>query len=186
MQTLWRAWSSHGGDRTLVFCCSIAHANYVRAWLRGQGVKVAAVHAGEGSDDRERSLSALERGELGAVCAVDIFNEGVDVPSIDRVVMLRPTESSLLFLQQLGRGLRASPGKTAVNVIDFVGNHRMFLERLRALLSLGTGRGAERLRALLEPEGTAELPAGCTRPMRPPTPDRSSSRTNGARTRTSP
>jgi superfamily II DNA or RNA helicase/diadenosine tetraphosphate (Ap4A) HIT family hydrolase/SOS-response transcriptional repressor LexA len=161
MQTLWRAWGSHGGDRTLVFCCSIAHANYVRGWLRDQGVKVAAVYAGDGSDDRERSLSELERGELAAVCAVDVFNEGVDAPSIDRVVMLRPTESSVVFLQQLGRGLRASPGKTRVNVIDFVGNHRMFLERLRALLSLGGEAGAERLRALLEPEGAVELPAGC-------------------------
>ena len=162
MQTLWRAWGSHGGERTLVFCCSIAHANYVRGWLRNQGVKVAAVYAGDGSDDREQSLSDLERGELAAVCAVDVFNEGVDVPSIDRVVMLRPTESSVVFLQQLGRGLRASPGKARVNVIDFVGNHRMFLERLRALLSLGGEAGAERLRALLGPDGTAELPAGCS------------------------
>jgi SOS-response transcriptional repressor LexA len=162
MQTLWRAWATHAGDRTLVFCCSIAHANYVRAWLRNQGVKVAAVYAGEGSDDREESLSELERGELAAVCAVDVFNEGVDLPTVDRVVMLRPTESSVVFLQQLGRGLRASPGKTAVNVIDFVGNHRMFLERLRALLSLGGESGTERLRALLGPERTAELPAGCS------------------------
>lgn len=162
MQTLWRAWGAHGGERTLVFCCSIAHANYVRAWLRHQGVKVAAVYAGDGSDDREQSLAGLERGELAAVCAVDVFNEGVDVPSIDRVVMLRPTESSVVFLQQLGRGLRASPGKARVNVIDFVGNHRMFLERLRALLSLGGEAGAERLRALLEPDGTIELPAGCS------------------------
>lgn len=162
MQTLWRAWRSHGGRRTLVFCCSIAHAKYVCAWLRNQGVKAAAVYAGDGSDDRERSLLELERGELDAVCAVDVFNEGVDVPSIDRVVMLRPTESSVVFLQQLGRGLRASAGKAAVNVIDFVGNHRMFLERLRALLSLGGDAGAERLRALLEAKGMAELPAGCS------------------------
>ena len=58
-----------------------------------------------------RAIRLLESGELDAVCAVDVFNEGVDVPSIDRVVMLRPTESSVVFLQQLGRGLRASPGK---------------------------------------------------------------------------
>jgi superfamily II DNA or RNA helicase/diadenosine tetraphosphate (Ap4A) HIT family hydrolase/SOS-response transcriptional repressor LexA len=162
MQTLWRAWAAHPGDRTLVFCCSIAHANFVRAWLKARGVKVAAVHAGDGSDDRERSLADLARGELAAVCAVDVFNEGVDVPSIDRVVMLRPTESSVVFLQQLGRGLRASAGKTSVNVIDFVGNHRIFLERLRALLSLGGASGAEALRALLQPDGTAQLPAGCS------------------------
>ena len=84
------------------------HADFVRGWLRAKGVKVAAVYAGEGSDDREQSLLDLESGKLEAVCAVDVFNEGVDVPSIDRVVMLRPTESSVVFLQQLGRGLRAS------------------------------------------------------------------------------
>ncbi len=162
MQTLWCAWTSHPGDRTLVFCCSVAHARYVRDWLRDRGLAIAAVHTGDGSDDRERSLAALERGELAAVCAVDILNEGVDLPAIDRVVMLRPTESSVVFLQQLGRGLRASPGKTAVQVIDFVGNHRMFLERLRVLLSLGGDAGAERLRALLEPDGAPELPAGCS------------------------
>jgi len=77
---------------------------------------VAAVYAADGSDDRETALAQLADGELDAVCAVDVFNEGVDVPSIDRVVMLRPTESSVVFLQQLGRGLRASDGKDAVRV----------------------------------------------------------------------
>ena len=162
MQTLWRAWTAEPGERTLVFCCSVAHVRFVRDWLRARGLGVAAVHSGGDSDDRERSLAALEHGELAAVCTVDMFNEGVDVPSIDRVVMLRPTESSVVFLQQLGRGLRAFPGKTAVQVIDFVGNHRMFLERLRVLLSLGGHAGAERLRALLQPDGTPELPAGCS------------------------
>lgn len=162
MQAMWRAWSEHAGKRTLVFCCSIAHANYVRAWLKSQGVAVAAVYAGDGSDDREASLARLESGELEAVCAVDVFNEGVDVPSIDRVVMLRPTESSVVFLQQLGRGLRAAEGKTAVNVVDFVGNHRMFLERLRALLSMGGESGASALRELLTRDQLLELPAGCS------------------------
>lgn len=162
MQALWRAWTAHPGSRTLVFCCSIAHADYVRTWLRQRGVAVAAVYAGDGSDDREASLARLARGELEAVCAVDVFNEGVDVPAIDRVVMLRPTESSVVFLQQLGRGLRASPGKTAVNVIDFVGNHRVFLERLRALLSIGGDGGAASLRELLTREQLLELPAGCS------------------------
>ncbi len=164
MQTLWRAWSEHPGQRTLIFCCSIAHASYVRAWLRAREVQVNAVYASEGSDDREASLGALDRGELDAVCAVDVFNEGVDVPSIDRVVMLRPTESSVVFLQQLGRGLRAAEGKSAVEVIDFVGNHRIFLERLRTLLSLGgaAASGNAALRSLLEATGPQELPAGCS------------------------
>lgn len=163
MQTMWRAWSEHPGQRSLVFCCSIAHADHVREFLRARGVRVAAVHAGEGSDDRERSLEELAAGALDAVCAVDVLNEGIDVPSIDRVVMLRPTESGTVFMQQLGRGLRAAEGKAAVTVIDFVGNHRVFLERLRTLLSLGGGAGGPGdLRRFLAAAGSEELPEGCS------------------------
>jgi cold shock CspA family protein/SOS-response transcriptional repressor LexA len=162
MQTLWRALQDHPGTRSLVFCCSVDHALYVREWLRARSVRVAAVFAADGSDDRETSLSRLARGELDAVCAVDVFNEGIDVPAIDRVVMLRPTESSVVFLQQLGRGLRANEGKTAVTVIDFVGNHRIFLERLRALLSLATNETGASVRAFLEGTGSGELPVGCS------------------------
>lgn len=162
MVSMWKAWQAHQGTRTLVFCCSIAHAVFVRQWLRTRGVRVAAVFAGEGSDDRELALRQLEQGALDAVCAVDVFNEGIDVPSIDRVVMLRPTESGVIFLQQLGRGLRASPGKSAVNVIDFVGNHRVFIERLRALLSFGGQDGANSVRSLLDLEEPLTLPAGCS------------------------
>jgi len=161
METLWRAWSEHPGQRTLVFCCSIAHANYVRDWLRVREVRVAAIYAGEGSDDREASLVRFSGGELDALCAVDVLNEGVDVPAIDRVVMLRPTESSVVFLQQLGRGLRASEGKTSVTVVDFVGNHRVFLDRVRALLALASSQPTASLRALLE-TGGQELPSGCS------------------------
>jgi superfamily II DNA or RNA helicase/diadenosine tetraphosphate (Ap4A) HIT family hydrolase/HKD family nuclease/SOS-response transcriptional repressor LexA len=162
MQTLWRAWNEHPGRRSLVFCCSIAHADYVRQWLRARDLRVAAVYAAEGSDDRDASLTAFKRGELDALCAVDVFNEGVDVPSIDRVVMLRPTESSVVFLQQLGRGLRATGGKSAVTIIDFVGNHRVFLERLHALLALGGVDGVRALRELLDAAGLLELPTGCS------------------------
>jgi superfamily II DNA or RNA helicase/diadenosine tetraphosphate (Ap4A) HIT family hydrolase len=160
MTTLWRAWQAHPGRRTLVFCCSIPHAEYVRAWLRERGARVAAVFSAEGSDDREASLEHLAAGALDAVCAVDVFNEGIDVPSVDRVIMLRPTESSLLFLQQLGRGLRASHDKPSVTILDFVGNHRIFLDRIRALLSIAGGSGS--LRTFLEATGLAELPAGCS------------------------
>ena len=161
MQTMWRAWAAHPGQRTLVFCCSIAHALFVRAWLTAQGVRTRAVYSGEGSDDRDAAIGELMAGEIDALCSVDVFNEGVDVPGVDRVVMLRPTESGVIFLQQLGRGLRAAPGKTAVTVIDFVGNHRIFLERLRALLSLG-GASVQNLRPLLESREPLELPSGCS------------------------
>lgn len=162
METLWRAWQTYPGTRTLVFCCSIGHAVFVRAELRARGVRVAAVYSGEDSDDRDASLLALERGEIDALCSIDIFNEGVDLPSLDRVVMLRPTESSVVFLQQLGRGLRSSAEKHSVTILDFVGNHRIFLERVRALLSIAGGPQARTLRGFLEATRGDELPAGCS------------------------
>ena len=75
--------------------------------------------------------------ELEVVFAVDLFNEGLDAPHVDTVLMLRPTESPVVFLQQLGRGLRTSPGKEHLVVVDFIGNHRSFLLKPRTLLSLG-------------------------------------------------
>jgi superfamily II DNA or RNA helicase/diadenosine tetraphosphate (Ap4A) HIT family hydrolase len=160
MRTLWDAWRAHPGSRSLVFCCSIPHADYVRRWLDAQGIRVRLVHSGPGSDDRSTALADLEAGQIDAVCAVDLFNEGIDVPHVDRVVMLRPTESPVLFLQQLGRGLRVAEGKQRLTVVDFVGNHRVFLDRVRTLLSLGGREGG--LRALFGAAGTMELPTGCS------------------------
>lgn len=161
MQTLWRAWQEHPGTRTLVFCCSVSHAGYVRDWLKAHGVNAAAVYTGDGSDDRETALSELAAGTLDALCAVDLFNEGVDLPELDRVVMLRPTESSLLFLQQLGRGLRRHVDKPALTVLDFVGNHRVFARRLDSLLRAAGGEHAPRLTELLESDEPLALPDGC-------------------------
>jgi SOS-response transcriptional repressor LexA len=113
------------------------------------------------------SLAAFREGELSALCVVDLFNEGIDIPTVDRVVMLRPTESKIVFLQQLGRGLRAAEGKTRLEVIDFVGNHRVFASRLVHLLSLVPGvegaadaAGFALLRRFLD-RGDAVLPEGC-------------------------
>ena len=163
MERLWEAWRRHPGSRTLVFCCSIAHATQIRQWLSDQGVRARAVHSGPGADDRITSLEELERGDVDAVCAVDLLNEGVDLPAVDRVVMLRPTGSRVVFLQQLGRGLRTSPGtgKSDLCVIDFVGNHAVFLERVQALLDLGSG-GLVSARQLVERRDLeAMLPPGC-------------------------
>ena len=150
MGTAWNAWNTYHGTRTLVFCCSIEHAKYVRDYLLKRGVRVKAVHSGPGSDDRAEALEELAAGQLDAICSVDVFNEGVDVPEVDRVMMLRPTESNVVFLQQLGRGLRAAQDKEHLTVIDFVGNHRMFLERLRTLMTYASADMKEGLVAALK------------------------------------
>ena len=90
-----------------------------------------------------------------------MFNEGLDIPAVDRVIMLRPTESKIIFLQQLGRGLRASEGKSRLLVIDFVGNHRIFAQRIIHLLSLtGQDAGWKGLKEWLKGE-PPQLPEGC-------------------------
>ena len=165
MERLWDAWQVHTGQRTLVFCTSIPHARFVRDWLRGRGVRAEAIHSGPDSADRQQAVEDLEDGVLDALCAVDLLNEGVDIRAVDRVVMLRPTESGVIFLQQLGRGLRTAPQKQHLVVIDFVGNHRVFLERLRSLLLLGGDR--EALQEYLGADGIPALPGGCTVDLAP-------------------
>ncbi|RMG17221.1 MAG: DEAD/DEAH box helicase, partial [Planctomycetota bacterium] len=161
MERLWDAWGRHTGNRTLVFCCSITHADFVRDWLRERGVRVESVHTGPGAIDRDQGLARLGALELDALCVVDLFNEGVDLPAVDRVAMLRPTESPVIFLQQLGRGLRLSreTAKESLTVLDFVGNHRVFLDRVRTLLSLGARSTS--LSEFLERGTVPELPPGC-------------------------
>lgn len=161
MERLRKTLESHPAERTIFFCCSRRHALFARDWLRSRGVKVAAIFSGEGSDRCGESLDQLRAGELDAICVVDMFNEGLDIPAVDRVVMLRPTESKVIFLQQLGRGLRASVGKTRLLVIDFVGNHRIFAFRILHLLALGRAQAnLKTLRDFLEGD-RPELPAGC-------------------------
>jgi superfamily II DNA or RNA helicase/diadenosine tetraphosphate (Ap4A) HIT family hydrolase/HKD family nuclease/SOS-response transcriptional repressor LexA len=172
MERLWAEWQAAPAGRTLVFCCSRRHAVFARDWLRKRDVAAAAVFsdaAGPGgpvSDPRMASLAAFHAGTLSALCVVDLFNEGVDIPLVDRVVMLRPTESKIVFLQQLGRGLRAAEGKLRLEVIDFVGNHRVFASRLVHLLSLAPAAtaadatGFALLKRYLDGREPA-LPEGC-------------------------
>jgi superfamily II DNA or RNA helicase/diadenosine tetraphosphate (Ap4A) HIT family hydrolase len=155
-----------GGRRTLGFCCSQQHADFMAEYFRGAGLRVASVHSGSESDPRSRSLEALGQGDLDIVFAVDMFNEGLDIPSIDTVLMLRPTESSILWLQQFGRGLRKSSDKKILKVIDYIGNHRTFLVKLRSMLQplLGVGESDAEIRRGLQilQGGQAQLPAGCS------------------------
>lgn len=161
MDRLWLTMQKQPANRTIVFCCSRRHALFTRDWLRSNGLQAAAVFSGGGSDSYSESLENLRRGNLHCLCVVDMFNEGLDIPAVDRVIMLRPTESKVIFLQQLGRGLRASEGKSRLLVIDFVGNHRIFAQRLIHILSLHKAAANwTTLKKWLNGE-TPDLPDGC-------------------------
>lgn len=154
--------------RTFGFCSTIAHAEFMAEHFRAAGVPAVAVHSGPGSAPRVESLERLGRGDLPIVFTVDLFNEGVDVPTLDTVMLLRPTESPIVFFQQLGRGLRRTDGKAQLDVIDLVGNHRSFLRKARLLVGL-LGRQAvtdsEAIDILDDGDDTghsADLPEGCS------------------------
>jgi len=151
------------GRRTIAFCVSQTHADFMARFLTDNGVTAKAVHAGPTSAPRAESLEALQAGALSVLCAVDMFNEGVDVPALDTVMMLRPTESRIVWLQQFGRGLRLDESDSAkkLTVIDYIGNHRSFLLKPQALFDL-PGGDREILNLLERVEaGTADLPPGC-------------------------
>jgi superfamily II DNA or RNA helicase/HKD family nuclease len=153
--------TKRGGKKTIGFCVSRRHADFMADFARQRGLRAVAVHSGETSAPRASALKALEDGDLDIVFAVDMFNEGVDVPSIDTVLMLRPTESPVIWLQQLGRGLRRSAEKTHLAVIDYIGNHRIFLTKLRTLLQVGAGDGALRVALERFEDKMIRFPAGC-------------------------
>ena len=150
-----------GGKRTLAFCVSQRHADFMAQFFEGRNLRAVAVHSGPSSAPRSSSLEALEAGDLDVVFAVDMFNEGIDVPNIDTVLMLRPTESSIVWMQQFGRGLRRSAGKDRLNVIDYIGNHRSFLTKARTLLQCSEGDRALALKLEQVVEGSVDLPPGC-------------------------
>ena len=145
--------------RALGFCVSVDHARFMARVFRDAGIQATAIWSDTPDDERHRALKDLAERRVNVVFSVDLFNEGIDVPAVDMLLMLRPTDSPTLFLQQLGRGLRRHPSKTACTVLDFIGHHRSefrFDRRLRALL------GGSRSEVATEVEqGFPFLPAGC-------------------------
>ncbi len=110
--------------RAIVFCVSVAHAEFTASRLNAAGLPALCVTGATDAETRRRAPERLARGELCALVTVDLFNEGVDLPSVDTLLLLRPTQSPVLFQQQIGRGLRLAPGKESCLVLDFVGQHR--------------------------------------------------------------
>jgi superfamily II DNA or RNA helicase/HKD family nuclease len=148
-----------GAMRALGFCVSVKHAHYMARRFTEAGLRAVAMDGDTSSAERDRQLEELENGTLQVIFAVDVLTEGVDLPSVDTLLLLRPTESATVFLQQLGRGLRLHRSKSVCTVLDFIGQQHTrfrFDLRLRAM----TGRS----RAELESDVTQRfpyLPSGC-------------------------
>jgi superfamily II DNA or RNA helicase len=145
--------------RALGFCVSVQHARFMARVFREAGIAAMAIWSDIPEPERRAALQDLAARKLNVVFSVDLFNEGVDVPAVDTLLMLRPTDSPTLFLQQLGRGLRKSHEKTQCLVLDFVGHHHAefrFDRRLGALL----GGSRKHLEEQVE-QGFPFLPAGC-------------------------
>nr|WP_183529503.1 DEAD/DEAH box helicase [Micrococcus sp. TA1] len=130
--------------KALGFCVSVLHARFMADRFNAANIPSAVVTGETRSDERRKTLEAIRRGEIKCIFTVDVFNEGLDIPQINTVLFLRPTQSATIFLQQLGRGLRRSFGKDVLTVLDFIGMQRKefrFDRKLRAL----TGSGRKRL-----------------------------------------
>ncbi|MEW1869039.1 DUF3427 domain-containing protein [Streptomyces caelestis] len=145
--------------RALGFCVSVAHAHFMAESFRSAGFNAIAVSGETPADQRRQALADLRSGALQVVFSVDLFNEGVDVPDVDTLLLLRPTSSATVFLQQLGRGLRRSGNKAVLTVLDFIGQHRKefrFENQFRALTNLTRKRLLDHIE-----HDFPKLPSGC-------------------------
>jgi superfamily II DNA or RNA helicase/HKD family nuclease len=145
--------------RALGFCVSVAHAEYMAEVFSKAGIPARAVSGHTMTAERDQALRDLKDRSVNALFAADLFNEGLDLPEVNTVLFLRPTESPTVFLQQLGRGLRQAEGKPVLTALDFVGHQRKefrFDKRFRALTG-DTRKGLERQ----VEQGFPFLPSGC-------------------------
>ncbi|WP_214815658.1 DEAD/DEAH box helicase family protein [Exiguobacterium sp. s59] len=153
-QKIFDAWRLHHQTRALGFCSSVTQAEYLADYFRLQGVQAVALHS-QSEYDRADVVSQLKQGHLDIIFAVNLFNEGVDIPEIDTLLFCRPTESLTVFTQQIGRGLRLLNGKTHCTIIDLIGNYKNIDKKL-ALLTM------KRKPIIKEIPTNATLPNRCT------------------------
>jgi superfamily II DNA or RNA helicase/HKD family nuclease/phage repressor protein C with HTH and peptisase S24 domain len=149
-----KKWQQFKQQKTLAFCISVKHADYMAESFNNAGIKAVSVHS-KSEIRRNEALTQLQNGTLEVMFSVDLFNEGTDLPALDTILMLRPSDSKILFLQQLGRGLRLHKNKTHLVVLDFIGNHHSFLNKPYALF------GSSSTRELVKKVQTHKLADGC-------------------------
>ena len=143
----------------LGFCVSVAHANYMAEYFNSKGIPSISLSSKSADDIRNDAKDELLKGKINFIFVVDLYNEGVDIPAIDTVLFLRPTESANVFLQQLGRGLRLYPGKECLTILDFIGQANKkynFAMKFEAIV----GKGRKSIRKQVE-DGFSNLPRGC-------------------------
>ena len=156
---IYKYYCKYGSRKALGFCCSREHAEEMAKEFSARGIPSAAVYSnanGEFSEDRTSAIRMLTNEEIKVIFSVDMFNEGVDIPSVDMVMFLRPTESPIVFLQQLGRGLRKNKGKEFLNVLDFIGNYEK-AGRVRFLLTDNSASAKE----TYDPADRSNFPDDC-------------------------
>jgi superfamily II DNA or RNA helicase len=142
----------------LGFCVSVEHALYMAKVFNEAGIPAIALHGGSRDEDRIQAKRRLVSGEIKMIFVVDLYNEGVDIPEVNTILFLRPTESLTVFLQQLGRGLRLADGKECLTVLDFIGQAHKdynFQEKFRALM----GKTKHSVQHYVE-HGFSSLPRG--------------------------
>ncbi|MFZ3557786.1 MULTISPECIES: DUF3427 domain-containing protein [unclassified Streptomyces] len=151
--------SDPGSMRALGFCVSRKHAHFMANCFQEAGFQAKALDSESRPEVREQALADLKAGNIQVLFSVDLFNEGLDIPDVDTLLLLRPTSSATVFLQQLGRGLRRTPQKPVLTVLDFIGQHRAefrFEEQFRAMTNLSRNRLLEHAE-----HDFPQLPSGC-------------------------
>lgn len=146
-------------SRALVFCVSVGHARFMTDRLNAAGIPAECVVGDSSAEDRRAAPERLSRGEINAIVTCDLYNEGVDLPFVNTLLLLRPTQSPVLFQQQIGRGLRLHSSKESCLILDFVGRYREDFRFDRLLSSL---TGLHRAQLPTEAENDfPSLPSGC-------------------------
>src|SRR5690625_2266906 len=126
-----REWKKYRQTRTLAFCSSVDQAEFLETYFVNKGIQAISLTSKTKGISRQEAIKKLEAGVVEIIFTVDLFNEGVDIPSVDTLLFTRPTESMVVFTQQIGRGLRKYVGKDKCVIIDLIGNYRTADTKLR-------------------------------------------------------
>ena len=131
IEKVFNEWMKYKQSKTVAFCSSIKQANFLCSYFQSRGIDAYVLTGNHSRTDRKNLVAQFTNGDLEIIFTVDLFNEGVDIPAVDTLLFIRPTESISVFTQQIGRGLRIAEGKSHCVIIDFIGNYRNADRKLR-------------------------------------------------------